>query len=168
VNYAVSQSVWQQMGRHARFNPHEIQGSLVEKERLGRKTGRGFYSYDGDHPLPAYRVDRGSFELNPKLTDTVRIFAANAGAAGAGSTEQFVFTRILAAIINEAGLAFDEGVASSDDIDTAMKLGTNYPKGPLAWADEIGHRTVRGTLRALNESVSDKRYEPAKLFANAS
>jgi 3-hydroxybutyryl-CoA dehydrogenase len=167
VNFAVSTSVWEQMGRHPRFTPHAIQESLVKAGRLGRKTGRGFYSYEKDHPLPAYAVDRRSFEVNPKLADAMRTFVARAGAPAAGATEQLIFTRILAAIINEAGLALDEGVASAGDIDTAMIKGTNYPKGPLAWAEEIGPRTVRGVLRALNDSVADRRYEPARVFANA-
>ena len=48
-----------------------------------------------------------------------------------------------------------------------MMKGTNYPKGPLAWADEIGHRTVRGLLKLLNDGVDDNRYEPSALFAKA-
>ena len=83
----------------------------------------------------------------------------------ASSTEQYVFCRILAAILNEAGLAFSQGVAGADDIDTAMTKGTNYPKGPLAWADEIGHNTVRGVLKALNEQTGNGRYEAAPLFS---
>ena len=94
-------------------------------------------------------------------------FAARAGAPGAGSTEQYIFARILIAVINEAGFAYTEDVAGADDIDIAMQKGTNYPKGPLAWADEIGHFTVAGVLRALNETVEDGRYEPAPLFAQA-
>ena len=86
------------------------------------------------------------------------------GAVNASSTEQYVFCRILAAILNEAGLAFSQGVAGADDIDTAMTKGTNYPKGPLAWADEIGHNTVRGVLKTLNEQTGYGRYEPAPLF----
>jgi 3-hydroxybutyryl-CoA dehydrogenase len=167
VNFAVSLSVWEQMGRHARFTPHAIQESLVKAGYLGRKTGRGFYSYASEHPLPAYAVDRRSFEVNPKLADAMRAFGTRAGAASAGTTEQLIFTRILAAIINEAGLARDEDVASAADIDIAMIKGTNYPKGPLAWAEEIGPRTVRGVLRALNDAVGDRRYEPAKMFVEA-
>ena len=63
-----------------------------------------------------------------------------------------------------AGLAFDDGVASSGDIDIAMVKGANYPKGPLAWSDDIGHRTVRGVLKAVNRLVKDGRYECAVLF----
>jgi len=167
VNLAVSTSVWEQMNRHARFTPHEIQQNLVHKGQLGRKSGRGFYLYEGNATVPAYAVDRRSFRLSPLLVDATAAFCAKAGAPTASSTEQYILTRLLAAIINEAGLAYCESVATSDDIDVAMIKGTNYPKGPLAWADEIGHRTVRGVLNGLNDIVGDGRYAPAALFADA-
>jgi len=167
VNLAVSTSVWEQMSKHARFTPHEIQQNLVGKGHLGRKTGRGFYLYDDGGILPAYAVERRSFQLTPLLVNAMLAFCAKAGAPTASSTEQYVFARLLAAIINEAGLAYCERVATSDDIDIAMIKGTNYPKGPLAWADEIGHRTVRGVLNGLNDIVGDGRYTPAPLFADA-
>ena len=167
VNLAVSTSVWEQMGKHARFTPHEIQLELVEQGALGRKSGRGFYLYEGEHPLPAHSVHRRSYELSPLLSDAMLAFATRAGAGEANSTEQYVFTRILGAILNEAGHAYSDGVAGSDDIDIAMLKGTNYPKGPLAWADTIGHRTVRGLLKTLNDKIGDGRYEPASLFAKA-
>ena len=132
-----------------------------------RKTGRGFYVHDGATPIPARTVDRRSFDLSPLLQDAMLVFCARAGTDNPGATEMYVFCRILGAIINEAGLAFFDEVATGDDIDTAMVKGTNYPKGPLAWADEIGHRTVRGLLRGLGGAVSDGRYEPAPLFAQA-
>ena len=164
VNYAVSASVHERMDGHARFAPHPIQRALVEAGHLGRKTGRGFYDYSGEAPIPAQGVDRQSFELTPLLSETVLAFTGRSGAPTAGATEQYVFSRILAAIINEAGFAYSQGVADSADIDTAMQKGTNYPKGPLAWADEIGHETVAGVLRRMNEMVTDGRYAPAPLF----
>lgn len=165
VNLAVSTSVWEQMGKHPRFVPHDIQRKLVQMGHLGRKTKRGFFSYADEHPLPAYPVDRRSFQLSPLLGDAVRTFAERAGAGRAGITEQYIFARILGAVLNEAGYALGENVATREDIDVAMIKGTNYPKGPLAWAEEIGHRTVRGVLKGLNSTVAPGRYEPARLFA---
>ena len=167
VNLDVSTSVWEQMDKHARFTPHEIQRELVDAGHLGRKTGRGFYVHEEGGVLPAYAVDRRSFESSPLMADAMLVFSTKAGMVDASRTEQYILCRILGAILNEAGWAYSLGVATSDDIDTAMIKGTNYPKGPLAWADEIGHRTVRGVLKALNEVAGDNRYEAAPLLANA-
>ncbi len=167
VNLAVTTSVWEQMSRAARFAPHEIQQSLVAKGRLGRKTKRGFYAYDDGGALPAYSVERRSYSVSPLMSDVIRAFAGRAGAGDAGTTEQFILARILIAVLNEAAWALADGVATREDIDLAMLKGTSYPKGPLAWADEIGPRTVRGVLHALNGAVNDKRYASAPYFANA-
>jgi 3-hydroxybutyryl-CoA dehydrogenase len=75
-----------------------------------------------------------------------------------------VFARILGAILNEAALALDEGVATSEDIDTAMRLGTNYPRGPLEWIGTIGKRRCMETLAAMTARTKDDRYRPAKYF----
>jgi len=165
VNLAVSTSVWEQMDKHPRFTPHEIQRKLVAAGHLGRKTGRGFYAYDDGRSLPAVPVDRRSFSLSPLLQDAMREFCDRAGCLRAGATEQFVLCRILVAILNEAAYALGEEVASREDIDTAMLKGTNYPKGPMAWIDEIGPRTVRGVLRGFNDAYGDGRYDPAKMLA---
>jgi len=75
-----------------------------------------------------------------------------------------VFPRILCMIINEAAFALMEGVASAEDIDTAMKLGTNYPLGPLEWADRIGLDQVLAVLEGLQAEYGDDRYRPAPLL----
>ena len=79
-----------------------------------------------------------------------------------------VFPRALAMIINEAAFALQESVANAEDIDQAMKLGTNYPKGPLAWCDEIGAEAVVATLDALAREYGNDRYRVAsRLRRNA-
>lgn len=75
-----------------------------------------------------------------------------------------VFPRILCMIINEAAFALMEGVASAEDIDSAMKLGTNYPLGPLEWADRIGLDQVLGVLEGLHAEYGEDRYRPATLL----
>lgn len=67
--------------------------------------------------------------------------------------------RIVASIINEAFLALEEGVSVENEIDTAMKLGTNYPYGPFEWGNKIGFRQVYLLLEAL--SKKQQRYQPS-------
>ncbi len=75
-----------------------------------------------------------------------------------------VLPRILCMIINEAAFALMEGVASAEDIDTAMKLGTNYPLGPLEWADRIGLDQVLGVLDGLQAEFGEDRYRAAPVL----
>jgi len=75
-----------------------------------------------------------------------------------------VFPRIFAMIVNEAALALGEGVASAADIDTALRLGANYPQGPLELADEIGLEVLLGIVYALSHDGPRGRYEPAPLL----
>jgi 3-hydroxybutyryl-CoA dehydrogenase len=162
VNYAVSCSVWEQLGRPARLTPHALQQQLVEQGRLGRKTKRGFYSYESEPPLPALTAPRRSFELPPKLYEAVRRFSGAAFAEPGSITEQYVVSRVLVAVMNEAARLLDEGVADGADIDTAMRLGTNYPRGPIEWTEQIGRHTCAALLRAMNERSGDGRFEPAE------
>lgn len=67
--------------------------------------------------------------------------------------------RVIAMIINEAFFAFGDAVSSKADIDTAMKLGTNYPFGPFEWADKIGLTKILHLLQALEKE--HPRYQPA-------
>lgn len=71
----------------------------------------------------------------------------------------FVSARIIAMIINEAFFARGEQVSSEPDIDTAMKLGTNYPYGPFEWGRKIGLQNIYALLKKL--SAEDEKYLPA-------
>jgi 3-hydroxybutyryl-CoA dehydrogenase len=75
-----------------------------------------------------------------------------------------IFPRTIAMIVNEAAFALQENVATAADIDTSMKLGTNYPKGPLAWCDEIGAYTIVAILEALQIEYGHDRYRVAPLL----
>ena len=72
--------------------------------------------------------------------------------------------RILAMLVNEAAFAVMEGLASPEDIDQAMKLGVNYPKGLLAWADEIGIPIITLILDGLYREYQQERYRPCVLL----
>jgi 3-hydroxybutyryl-CoA dehydrogenase len=75
-----------------------------------------------------------------------------------------VFPRILSMIINEAAFSLMEGTASAEDIDEAMKKGTNYPRGPLEWAEKIGIDDVYAVLNGLHRNLGEERYRPAPLI----
>lgn len=75
-----------------------------------------------------------------------------------------VRARTICCLVNEAASALMEGVASASDIDQAMKLGTNYPHGPLAWADHIGLDAILGVMTGLFNEWGDDRYRPSPLL----
>jgi 3-hydroxybutyryl-CoA dehydrogenase len=75
-----------------------------------------------------------------------------------------VTPRIVCMIINEACYTLQEGTASIRDIDTSMKLGTNYPLGPFEWADKMGIASVYETLAAVYEDTHDERYKICPLL----
>jgi 3-hydroxybutyryl-CoA dehydrogenase len=74
----------------------------------------------------------------------------------------FVTARVVSMIINEAHHALAEHVSTKEEIDTAMKLGTNYPYGPFQWAEEIGIDKVRSLLATL--AKEQPHYEPSSLL----
>ncbi|MBL7741428.1 MAG: hypothetical protein JNK14_19570 [Chitinophagaceae bacterium] len=74
----------------------------------------------------------------------------------------FISARVIAVIINEAYLALEENISDKAGIDTAMKLGTNYPFGPFEWSHKIGLKNVYALLAHL--AREQKRYEPAALL----
>jgi 3-hydroxybutyryl-CoA dehydrogenase len=75
-----------------------------------------------------------------------------------------VLPRVVCNLINEAAYALMEGVATPADIDRAMQLGTNHPRGPLAWADLIGIPQVVAILEALGREFGTAQYHPAPLL----
>ncbi|HEV7780216.1 MAG TPA: 3-hydroxyacyl-CoA dehydrogenase family protein [Chitinophagaceae bacterium] len=74
----------------------------------------------------------------------------------------FITARVISMIINEAWFALEEKVSTPEEIDTAMKLGTNYPYGPFEWGEKIGLKNVYELLTMLAETNS--RYKPATLL----
>lgn len=97
----------------------------------------------------------------PAMEALVRNAYQTAGAAFclAPDIPGMITARILAAVINEAWYTWEQGVSGKQEIDTAMKLGTNYPMGPFEWGERIGLDRVIRLLEAM--SRTDPRYTPA-------
>jgi len=121
-----------------RWEPHPIQERMVAAGKLGRKTGAGFYEYADGSPRPA---------VDP-----------------AAALRQAVLERLLCALVNEACFAVEERVAGPGDIDRAMKLGLNHPRGPFEWARQLGPERVLATLAGLRAQLGRERYRPAALL----
>ncbi|MBX9929596.1 MAG: 3-hydroxybutyryl-CoA dehydrogenase [Gemmatimonadaceae bacterium] len=138
VNFAVTQSVFAAFFYDPRYRPSLTQQRLVESRFLGRKSGRGYYDYRPGIERPAARED---------------------GALGARIAE-----RIVAMLVNEAVEAVHLRIASPADLDLAMTKGVNYPKGLLAWGDEIGLDRVLATLDALRAEYGEERYRASPLL----
>ncbi len=138
VNFAVTSSVFAGFYYDRRYTPSITQQRLVEAGMLGRKTGRGFYDYGPDAAKPAPVTDRA---LGSEILE-----------------------RILVMLINEAVDAVHWGVASPQDIDLAVRKGVNYPKGLLAWGEELGWPRVLARLTALYDEYGEDRYRPSVLL----
>jgi 3-hydroxybutyryl-CoA dehydrogenase len=151
VNFAVAKSFWEQSFGEPRWRPTPIHERMVAAGRLGRKTGRGFYVYEKESPHrprdPDVRAERPIFDED----ELERIAGPNAVG---------VLTRLGATIANEACFALDERVASADDINTAMRLGYNWPLGPLDWGERLGWSRALGVLEELRE-LRGEAYRPA-------
>jgi 3-hydroxybutyryl-CoA dehydrogenase len=151
VNFAVAKSFWEQSFGEPRWRPTPIHERMVASGRLGRKTGRGFYSYAKDTP---HRP------RDPDLDGERPIFDDDRLEELAGPNAPAVLTRLGATIANEACFALGEHVASADDINTAMRLGYNWPIGSLEWGERLGWSRVLGVLQELRE-LRGEAYRPA-------
>ncbi len=101
--------------------------------------------------MPAVEIAQRPLDLSAELRDSVDEFAAKATDTTGSKLDRYVFARILVALISQARRAHSLGVAKPADIDTALKYGTNYPKGPLEWAEQIGTATCDRLLSALDK-----------------
>ena len=138
VNYVVTETVFKAFYNDPRYKPSFTQKRLSEAGYLGRKSGRGSYDYSEK-------------AVNLKPNQDV-------------SLAQNIFDRILVMLINEAADALFWNVASAMDIDNAMTLGVNYPKGLLAWADDKGIDWCVSRMDALYDEYREDRYRCSPLL----
>ncbi len=143
TGFEISKSFYEQSFGEPRWRPSPITVRYVAAGRHGRKTGRGYYDYSSDPYRPP--------DPDPPEGAEDKVAPAVGGVLG----------RIVCQVINECAFALGEGVGSAQDIDTGMVLGLNYPRGPLAWADEIGLDHVLAVLDGLWEEYREERYRPA-------
>ncbi|MBT8189611.1 MAG: 3-hydroxybutyryl-CoA dehydrogenase [Bacteroidia bacterium] len=132
VNYTVTETVWEAFYYDPRYKPSFTQKRLKEAGFLGRKSGRGFYDYNQENPVPP-----------PSEDENLKKYIAN---------------RIIMMLINEAADTLHSRIASKEDIDLAMTKGVNYPNGLLAWADEIGIQVCVESIDALYNDYHEDRY----------
>ncbi len=132
VNYIVTETVFKAFYYDGRYKPSFTQKRLSEAGYLGRKSGRGFYNYaeGAENPEP--------------IKD--------------GMLGEYIVSRIVVMLINEAADTLHVNIADSKDIDLAMVNGVNYPKGLLAWADEKGLPYCVSVMDELFEEYREERY----------
>jgi 3-hydroxybutyryl-CoA dehydrogenase len=201
VNLKVARSFFDQSFGEPRWRPHPLQERIVAAGRIGRKAGRGWYSYEeGPHrpdDPPPIEITGQPPDRDPEIEASVswvalpdlerarlvEIASLPGGTAEAlsaagryfagfgkhvectpGAAPGLVLGRIVCQLVNEACFAVGEGIGAPADLDTALRLGFNHPRGPFEWGREIGPERVLATLEALGDELGADRYRPAPLL----
>jgi len=132
-------------------------------DRSGNVIGMHFMN-----PVPVMKlveVIRGPETSNDTVKRTVEIVQAlGKTAVEVNDSPGFVSNRVLMPMINEAIFCVDEGVATAEAVDQAMKLGMNHPLGPLALADLIGLDVCLAIMKVLQDGLDVQKYRPAPLL----
>ncbi len=139
VNYRVTESVWKSFFYDSRYRPSFTQLRLLEAGYLGKKSGKGFYDYTIENTIK-------------QVEDT--------------SLKNSIFLRIISMLINEAADTVWQQICSKDDVELAMKLGVNYPKGLLEWGSELGYQKIVDHLDDLHQTYGEERYRVCRYLRN--
>ncbi|MDT3407405.1 UNVERIFIED_CONTAM: 3-hydroxybutyryl-CoA dehydrogenase [Pseudacidovorax intermedius] len=138
VNFSVTTTVYKDYFYDPKYKPSLLQQRMSEAKLHGRKTGKGFYDYAEGSTKPEPQKDEALY--------------------------QQIFLRIISMLINEAVEAKRLGIASDQDLELAMQKGVNYPKGLLAWGQQIGYEKISETLQGLYEEYQEERYRQSPLL----
>jgi len=146
-------------------NTSSISITLIaaQTKRPGLVAGMHFMN-----PVPVMKLVEGirAIQTTDATFETVKAAAEKMGKTFVSVQDipGFAVNRILMPMINEAAQVVYEGIATVEDVDTAMKLGTNQPMGPLTLADFIGLDTCLAIMEVLHTGLSDSKYRPSPLL----
>lgn len=146
-------------------NTSSLSVSALAASVTGPERFVGIHFFNPVPLMALVEVVRGD-QTSDETLAAARAFAETVGktAITVEDSPGFVVNRILFPMINEAANAFVDGVASAGDIDTGMKLGANWPMGPLALADLVGLDTTKAILETLERELGDPKYKPAAVL----
>jgi 3-hydroxybutyryl-CoA dehydrogenase len=170
-NEAVKREIFKKLCPHLKKSAIVASNtSSISITRLGASTDRPaqFMGMHFMNPVPVMQLVeliRGIATSN-ETYEQVKELTAKLGKTSATAEDfpAFIVNRILLPMINEAVYTLYEGVGSVESIDTAMKLGTNHPMGPLELADFIGLDTCLAVMHVLYDGLSDSKYRPCPLL----
>jgi 3-hydroxybutyryl-CoA dehydrogenase len=170
-NVELKKRIWKELDRvvksEALFASNTSSISITE---LAAATGRAdrFAGMHFMNPVPVMKLVEGirGIQTSDGTFRAIREAAEKMGKTFVVARDMpgFAVNRILMPMINEAVYALYEGVASIEDIDAAMKLGTNQPMGPLTLADFIGLDTCLAIMEVLHQGLGDSKYRPCPLL----
>jgi 3-hydroxybutyryl-CoA dehydrogenase len=128
----------------------------------------GYYALPPIAEAPLVELTRAPSTSEPAAQAAERFFLGlGKHVEWVGDSPGLVLGRIVCQVVNEAAFTLQAGVGSSEDVDTAMRLGFNYPRGPLEWGQRIGLGHVLGVLDGLWAERREERYRAAPLIRRA-
>lgn len=170
-NMNLKRSIFQELDKHAKasavFASNTSSISITELAAATRRPAQ-FAGMHFMNPVPIMKLVEGisGIQTSKETFEIIKATAEKMGKTFVSVKDMpgFAVNRILMPMINEAVYVLYEGIASAEDIDTSMKLGTNQPMGPLILADFIGLDTCLAIMEVLHDGLGDSKYRPCPLL----